>query len=321
MRLAVSPAAAKALSELRLRRLLELEVEDVASLAPALAGPLGDHVAFVWVDLPTPGKVVIEVRVGEHPVARREIAVLGLASGVAARLVTIGISELVHAQVQPAPQPAQQPTTPRAPTADELDRAARRQPALILTPAGTAAFIPQSSAVLGGPGLGVGFRAFGLSETLYGRWLTGVATDAGAMRWLEVGLSAEYRLWLHPAWRLSFGGSAALASVHLGDAMGVDGVLGERSTWSARAGGSLGVEARIRSPVWIGLSVEPGAMLRPLHFEAAGGARGTIEGFWIGLNLSLQFEWVQSPAAPGARPAAPGERRPAAKVARSGAVP
>lgn len=294
VRLALSPAAAKALSEPQLRRLLELEVQDVANVVPGLAGPLGDHVALVWVDQPTPAKVVIEVRVGDRPLARREIAVLGL-SGVAPRLVAIAISELVHAGVAPRPPPAQPEPKPRAPTQQELDRAARTQPALIVTPAGGVAFLPQVGGVLGGPSIGVGFRGLGLSETLFGRWLTGTTRDAGAARWLEIGLAAEYRLWLTPSWRLAFGGSAGLASVHLGDALGVDGILGESSTWSARAGGVLGVEARLASPIWLGLSFEPGALLRPVRFERAAGARGVVEGLWLGASLSLHFEWMLRP--------------------------
>src|SRR5262249_33216018 len=49
VRFALSASAAKQLSEPRLRRLLEIELGDDAVIAPATTGPLGDHIAYVWV--------------------------------------------------------------------------------------------------------------------------------------------------------------------------------------------------------------------------------------------------------------------------------
>jgi hypothetical protein len=53
IRLALSDAAASTLGEPRMRRLIEIETDSFAVLAPGAVGPLGDHVAYVWVDQPT----------------------------------------------------------------------------------------------------------------------------------------------------------------------------------------------------------------------------------------------------------------------------
>lgn len=289
VRLALSSDALKKLSEPRLRRLLEIEIEGSAVLAPGAVGPLGDHVAYIWVDRPAERQMAIEVRVGDRAVARREIAAAGLTGDVVARLVAIAASEMVRDQMEPVRAAPRRAPPPRRPTADEIELASRGQPALQLFAGADVAFAPHDAAVLAGPSLGVGFRYYGVSETLFARWLTG-PSHSGALRWLEFGISADYRLWLTPSWRLSFGGEAALASAHLGDARIVEGVPGERDTWSARAGGRIGAELHLGGPVWLGLTATPGAILRPVRYDSAAG-KGALEGLWMGVGLGLGFEW------------------------------
>jgi hypothetical protein len=310
IRLAVSDAAARTLSEPRVRRLVEIETESFAVLAPRATGPLGDHVGDVWVDQPGAAKIIVETRVGDRAVERREIAVRGLAGDVAARLVAIAVSEMVRAGMAPRPLPPPPPPPPPQRTADELERAGRAAPAVMVSAAGVFAALPAVSGVLGGPSLALAFRRFGLSESLFGRWLVGSGGGSG-LRWLELGLSADYRLWLGRSWRLALGGSGAFSSLHLADATAIEGQAGQRESWSARAGGLLAIEARLTAPVvstpahpapeaaphamWISLGVDPGAILRPVHFAGAAGATGVIEGAWLGLGLALHFERVGAP--------------------------
>lgn len=294
IRLAVSDAAARTLSEPRVRRLVEIETETFATIAPGGTGPLGDHVGYVWVDQPSAAKVIVETRVGDRGVERREIAVRGLAGDVAARLVAIAVSEMLRAGMAPRPAPPPPPHPPPRRTPEELERAARAAPALMVSPAGELAVLPAVSGVLGGPSLALAFRRFGVSEAIFGRWLAGGARDSG-LRWLEIGLSAEYRIWLGGAWRLALGGSGAFSSVHLADATAVEGQPDQRESWSARAGGLLAVEARLGAPAWISLGAEPGAILRPVHFTGAAGAAGVLQGAWLGFGLALHFEPVGLP--------------------------
>jgi hypothetical protein len=294
IRLALAEAAARTLWEPRVRRLVEIETETFAVLAAGATGPLGDHVAYVWVDQPTTAKVIVEARVGERAVERREIAVRGLAGDVAARLVAIAVSEMVRAGMAPRPVPAPRPLPPARRTPDELELAGRAAPALLLSAGGVVAALPAVSGVLGGPSLACAFRRFGASESIFGRWLEGTARGSG-LRWLEVGLSAEYRWWLDRSWRLALGGEGSLSSVHLSDATGVEGQAGERESWSARAGGLLTLDARLAAPIWLSLDVEPGAILRPVHYTEGASARGTVEGAWLGFGLTLHFERVALP--------------------------
>jgi hypothetical protein len=149
--------------------------------------------------------------------------------------------------------------------------------------------------VVAGPSLAFAFRRFGASESLFGRWLEGSATGSG-LRWLELGLTGEYRFSLGHTFRLGLGGLGAFSSVHLADATAVEGQTGQRESWSARAGGVVAFDARLAAPLWLSLRLEPGAILRPVSYSTGvtGGpaSGGTVEGAWLGLGLSLHFERV-----------------------------
>jgi hypothetical protein len=301
-----SAAALRTLAEARVRRLIEIETEDIAVLAPGMLGPLGDHVAYVWIDQPATEpangtkpppsgpKVIVEVRTGDRPVMRREIAVRGLADDVTARLVALAVSEMVRAGLVPRPAPPPPPAAPRPPTPEEQEHAARQAAAVLLAPQAVFAGLPAARGLLGGAGLALGFRAFGASESIFARWIAG-STDGTDLRWLEIGLAADYRLWLGRSFRLALGGQAALASVHL-DGLGIGGELGQRESWSARAGGLLALEARLAPGTWLALDLEPGAILRPVGYTAASGSAASLHGAWLGAGLSLRLERVREPA-------------------------
>lgn len=311
LRVGFSAAALRTLAEARVRRLIEIETEDVADLAPGMLGPLGDRVAFVWIDQPATEppngskpppsgpKIIVEVRAGDRPVMRREIAVRGLAGDVTARLVALAVSEMVRAGRTPRPAPPPPPALPRPPTPEEQERAARSAVAVFLAPQAVFAGLPGARGVLGGAGLALGFRAFGASESIYARWVAG-STAGTALRWLEVGLTADYRIWLGRSFRLALGGQAALASAHL-DGLGIGAELGQRESWSARAGGLVALEARLASGTWLALDLEPGAILRPVAYTAASGSAATLHGAWLGAGISLRLEHVREAApSPGA---------------------
>lgn len=291
LRIALSVPAAASLSEPRIRRLVEIETENFAVLAPNSIGPLGDHVAYVWVDQPTIAKIVVEARVGDRAVEHREIAVRGLGGDVAARLVAIAIAEMVRAGMAPRPAPAPPPAATPRPSPEEQERTYRKAPALLFTPTFGVVGLPAASGLLAGLGLAIGFRSFGATETLTARWLTGI-THGTDLRWLELGLGADYRFWLGRAWRLGLGGAAAFSMVHLADAQTVEAEAGQHDTWSARAGGLVSLEAKLAPSIWLALSAEPGAILRPVRFTDVTGAHGAVLGAWLGAGLAVHFERV-----------------------------
>ncbi len=298
IRLALSEQAARALSEARIRRLVEIETESFAVLAPGTVGPLGDHVAQVWVEQPTAAKVVVEVRVADRPVDRREVAVRGLAPDVAARFVALAIAEMVRAGASPRPGPPPPPPPKLAPTPDEIEHAARVAPAVVFTGGVTVAALPGASGAVAGPALAFSFRRYGVGESIFGRWLEG-PTSAGTLRWLEVGLGVDYRFWVTRSFRIALGAEGAFSSVHLAGAASVEGQPGEQDSWSARAGGKLAFELRVARPVWLALDIAPGALLRPVHFTEDGTAQGTPGGTpstlgsaWLGFGLGVHFDYV-----------------------------
>ncbi|KYG08660.1 hypothetical protein BE21_22425, partial [Sorangium cellulosum] len=293
VRVALSRGAAEEVSSVRVRRLLEIELPDGAALAAEPVGPLGDRVANVWVDRPTAARLEIQVRLDGRAVVRRQIAVSGLTSDVAARLVAIAASEMILAEMRRARAP-RRPPPPRRPTPDEVELASRDLDALSVSAGPYAAVVSGGPHVLGGAGLTLGLRRLRLTESLFARLL---ATPSGGetLRWLEGGFSGDYRFWLAASWRLSIGAAASVASVRLPAAASVDGIAGERDTWSARAGLGLGVETRLGGPVWLGLTLDPGVVLRPAPYEAEGGAAGAVEGVWLGVGLSLATERRSSP--------------------------
>ncbi|MCC6551818.1 MAG: hypothetical protein IT372_02195 [Polyangiaceae bacterium] len=275
--------------------MLDIELPDSARLASRPSGPLGDQVAYVWIDRPTPARLEIQVRLDARPVVRRQIAISGLTSDVATRLVAIAASEIVRDEIRRTRAP-RRPPAPRRPSPEELEIASRDLDALSLSAGPYAAVISGEPSLVAGPGIAVAVQRLRVTESLFARWLAG-PLRGGAVRWLEAGASVDYRVWASPSWRFSLGAAASIASLHLPDAAAADGLAGEHDTWSARAGGAFGVEVRAGGPLWIGLALEPGAVLRPARYEDASGAAGAVEGAWIGLGLSLTVEGRAAPPA------------------------
>jgi hypothetical protein len=116
-----------------------------------------------------------------------------------------------------------------------------------------------------------------------------------------VGLGIETRFWLSSSWRLALGGAASMAFLHLSGVSSVDGVPGGVDTWSARAGLKGGIEARLYGPLWLGLQLDPGVLLRPVRYEETPGAPEKLQGAFLGAGLSLSVEWIAPAASAGAR--------------------
>jgi hypothetical protein len=277
----MSPAAAEYLTEIRVRKLVEIELRGAAELEPFAYGPLDSQWVSVWIDLPDPSIVLIQVLAADRPLIQRRVNITGLPWDVAARFVAIATSESIRRQLRP--KPPRPPPTPTGPTPDELRRARRMAPSAVLRGMGAAAILPGGGAWLAGPAFAVASHSGGITQALEARWLIG-DTDAGRMRWFEGGAGADYRFWLTEELRILFGANAGIAAVALSDDQAVRAGTEEHETWSARAALSLGAEARLGASSWLGLRVEPGAVLREIPFD--GGSRA-IDGAWLGVSLGL----------------------------------
>jgi hypothetical protein len=161
-------------------------------------------------------------------------------------------------------------------------------PALVWTSGASAALITGPPMMLAGASLGVGLGYQHTTARVLASWLGG-KPDFGTVSWLEAGLGIDYRFMLHPSWRLWLGAQATAASLQLGGVQSVDGTMGRHAGWSARAGGVIGAEARLGESTWLGLAVEPGAILRPVAYENSSSS-GTLGGAWVGLDLSIRYD-------------------------------
>ena len=244
--------------------------------------------AYVWIDLPTPSTALIEVRIGERAVARRELAVGGLAWDVVARFAAIATADMVRAQMRPV-RPRRTTPTPKRKTPEELELEARDAPAATFTGSWMVAALPTARAFLAGPSLALGLRSRRASIGATGALLGG-GIEGSPVRWLEGGLVGDYRLWVNPGWRLVAGATATLASLRMPEALAVDGSIDDHDTWSARAGAVLGSEWKLGPAAWLGLALEPGAVLRSTPFVDAAGQAQAVEGAWLGGRLSLVVE-------------------------------
>ncbi len=285
VRLALSESASALLTQRRLKRFLSIELEDAGHLAAQGQGPLGDHVAYVWIDLPESGKVLIQTRVGGGAVAMRTFPLRdGLRADVAARLVAIATSEMVRSQAGPIP--ARKPKTHKPPKPEQIELQTRDNPAVLLAGKVEAAWLPSLGGALGGSVLEVAFRLDKVRPFMAGSWLVG-DSDGGPTRWVGMSLGADRSVWLSPSLRFDVGLAGHAATVHLRDGSFRDG--GGHDAWTARATGRLKAEHVLSGPVWMGLSMEPGVLLRSAPFDTPGGS-GSVEGLYLGMGLSLQFE-------------------------------
>jgi hypothetical protein len=277
VRVTLSKAAATFLTEGRVRRLIDLELPRSTHLASEAAGPLDENSVRVFIDLPEPGTIAIQVQAPQHKLEMRQVNVAGLAWDVAARVTAIAASESVRVQLAPV---RKRPIRSREPTAAELDAALRRAPSVAISGALVGVALPALGGGLGGSRVRVGFHQPILSEELS---LAAMAGDGnqGRMRWLELAIGAHHRIWLASSWRMSIGGLAGLANMRVERPIGAAST-GPTSSFTMRAAATLGIEARLAPELWLGLDLEPGAIL----LDAPTGAQGA----WLGASLGLSFD-------------------------------
>jgi hypothetical protein len=282
----------------RVLRLLDIELDERTPLAEQPIGPLGSDIIWVWIDMPSTGVALIEVRRFERPVARRTLAVASLAPEVAARVVAIAAAEMVRAQARAA-RAKESPKPAPGPANDEASHA-HLLAGITVSAALTALVLPMASpAVLYGPELGLTHRRGATGQQLYGRWLVNAAGE-DLVRWLEVGAGADLRLPLpSPDWRLHFGARAAAVSARLGGALDEYGDATGVQEWTALGAAVLGVEARLAGPTWLEIAVEPGAVLHTVQSTRPSAEPSELGGFALGLSLALNADAAfEKPALP-----------------------
>jgi hypothetical protein len=273
VRLALSPAAASFMTDLRVRSLLDVELAALVPLAEESVGPLDEPAVRVFIDQPEGASLVIQVQAPGRPITRRRVDVTGLTWDVAARFAAIATAEIVRAELQPVR--TRKPKA-RKPTPEELERADQARSRVRIA-AGGASFVAWEGPIAAGPELSIGHTTLWVDVDLAARAAFGDGdTRVGAFEtWLTLAHTMHVSAWI----RLEVGGGIGAGTMSLVSDVDDD------ADGFGHAAGRIGVGARIAPETWIALRVEPGTLIAGP--SAAAGAR-PFEGGVLGLALSIE---------------------------------
>ncbi|MCC6521196.1 MAG: hypothetical protein IT373_00910 [Polyangiaceae bacterium] len=284
VRVALSRAAGEKLNEVRVLRLVGIELDPSMPLAASPNGPLEGDFIQVWIDLPGAGRAAIQVRRSGHGLVERTLGLDGYAPDVAARFVAIATAEMVRRVARP--DETATPVEPNGPDGAAGAGAARTSRVAVSASLGVTGLPAAGPGVLFGPGLGVEYKLGIVGTSLAGRWLSALG-EPGA-RWLEVGVASAAHVPMAPGWRFVIGGAASAVALRLPAALTIDGASGQFD-WTARIAAVVGVEAELAEGTWIGATLEPGACLRALEVVEADRSYA-LGGFAFHGGLALRAE-------------------------------
>jgi len=120
-------------------------------------------------------------------------------------------------------------------------------------------------------------------------WLAGRAPASANAEWLELSLAPMQRVSLAEAVDLDLGLTVAAAWLRLARVRGVDAILDQNETWSARAAAVVRIEPRLSRQVRLSLGAEAGLLLREVRFQSLTGSAERLHGAWLGLGLGVVF--------------------------------
>jgi hypothetical protein len=123
-----------------------------------------------------------------------------------------------------------------------------------------------------------------LSARSYGGWDDAARAQLSLF---ELGVGPAVRWRVAPRLDLDFSALAAVAAVHVGGAVAVDDILGQRDTWTARAGLSARVEPRLSRGIRASLAAEGGLFLRAVPSQFPDGSSARFSGLYVGAALGL----------------------------------
>jgi hypothetical protein len=161
---------------------------------------------------------------------------------------------------------------------------------LALRPSLLVADVGNMASVLAGPRL-LGQWTFAPRTRLDAglSWLAGSAPDSSKAEWLELSIAPSHRVSLAEALELDLGVSLAAAWVRFARVRGVDAILDQSETWSARASAVLRIEPRLTRQLRLSVGIEAGLLLREIPFEPLGGGSDRLRGMWLGLDAGVVF--------------------------------
>ena len=284
----VSDGAETLLDARAARHLVALELSDISVLEPGNRAPM--PLFFRVVQQGQDLRVELWQR-GEFHGAR---LVSGTNSGgqLSARRVALAAAELarrLHKKRQVQLERERMDALAHAEARAQEARHALDGP-LAVRPSLAFADVGSMSATLAGPRL-LGQWSFARHTRLDAglAWLAGSAPDSAKVEWLELSISPSRRLQLADGFDLDLGVNVAAAWVRLGRVRGVDAILDQNETWSARATALVRFEPRLSRELRLSLGAEGGLLLREIPFQPLSGGADRLRGMWLGLDLGVVF--------------------------------
>jgi hypothetical protein len=120
-------------------------------------------------------------------------------------------------------------------------------------------------------------------------WLAGSAPASANAEWLELSLAPMQRVALAETVDLDLGLTVAAAWLRLGKVHGVDDIVNQNETWSARAAAVFRLEPRLSRQVRLSLGAEAGLLLRQVRYQSQTDTAERLRGAWLGLGLGVVF--------------------------------
>jgi len=120
-------------------------------------------------------------------------------------------------------------------------------------------------------------------------WLAGNAPDGTNAEWLELSVAPSRRVPLADGLDLDLALNVAAAWLRFARVRGVDAIVDQNETWSARAAAVLRLEPRLSRRVRLSAGAEGGLVLRDAPFEPLSAGADRLRGAWLGLDLGVVF--------------------------------
>ncbi|NUP10294.1 MAG: hypothetical protein HOW73_29945 [Polyangiaceae bacterium] len=274
VRIALSKTAAEKLSEQRVRRLVELQVGAGASVPSEATGPLDENAVRVYIDLPEPTVVVVQVQAPDRRLETRNVDVAGLPWEVATRFVATAASQSISALTAPRRKPR-----PRPPSPEEVARELAKRPWLEVSAGLEAVYSSDLETALFGSRVRLGYHGPILSEAISLAALGSI--DAGL--WTEVDVSAFHRIWIGPDVRVGLGFGFALAftkDLRREEELAAPASDNDVELW-VRPHALASIDFRLAPEAWLRAGVDPGATIDPNRDQV---------GLWLGGTVALGYE-------------------------------
>jgi hypothetical protein len=284
----ISDGAETLLDARATRRLVALELSEITLAEPdkRVPMPLFFRVVQFGPDL----RVELWQR-GEFHGAR---VVSGTRSGgqLSARRVALAAAELARRLQKKRQMQAERERLDATVRAAARAREARRtlDGPLALRPSLLVADVGSMASLLAGPRL-LGQWTFAPRTRLDAgfAWLAGSAPDSSKAEWLELSVAPSRRVSLAQTLELDLGVSLAAAWVRFARVRGVDAILDQSETWSARASATVRLEPRLTQQLRLSVGLESGLLLREIPFEPVSGGRDRLRGIWLSVDAGVVF--------------------------------